>query len=113
MNYQANLTYHRGNQRRNQQSNFNFSGNNNNYSGRQSGNSNGNQFGGGNFNQTMNPSDKIKGKNPANEEELKEKSYCWFRFKKNFVPNPMTNRRSAYVAENEGHMLLRMEGVCH
>ncbi|KAH9699980.1 Beta-myrcene/(E)-beta-ocimene synthase 2 [Citrus sinensis] len=86
------------------------SGNNNNYSGRQSGNSNGNQFGGGNFNQTMNPSDKIKGKNPANEEELKEKSYCWFRFKKNFVPNPMTNRRSAYVVENEGHMSLRMKG---
>ncbi|KAH9699983.1 Beta-myrcene/(E)-beta-ocimene synthase 2 [Citrus sinensis] len=79
-------------------------------SGRQSGNSNGNQFGGGNFNQTMNPSDKIKGKNPANEEELKEKSYCWFRFKKNFVPNPMTNRRSAYVVENEGHMSLRMKG---
>ena len=41
MDYQANLASHRGNQRRNWQLNFNFGGNNNNYSGRPSGNSNG------------------------------------------------------------------------
>lgn len=72
----------------------------------------------------MNPSDKIKGKNPADEEELKGPcqicfrknhiaAHYWFRLKKNFVPNPMTNRRSASIAENEGHMSLIMEGVCH
>ena len=50
MDYQANLAYHRGNQRRNWQSNFNFGGNNNNYGGRPARSSNGKQPGGNNFN---------------------------------------------------------------
>ena len=80
MDYQANLAYHRGNQMRIQQPNFNFGGNNNNYSGRLVGSSNGKQPGGNNFNRVMNPSEKFKGKNPTDEEE--PKGLCHICFKK-------------------------------
>ncbi|KAH9666887.1 ABC transporter G family member 40 [Citrus sinensis] len=111
---QAHLAYQRGNQRRNWQGNFNFNGNNNSYGGRQPGNSNARQFGGGNFNQSSNASDKAKGKSQIDEDEPKgpcqicfrknhTAAHCWYRFKKNYVPNQMPNRRSAYVAENGGN----------
>ena len=114
MDYQANLAYHRGNQRRNWQANFNFNGNNNNYDGKQPGNSNRKQFGGGNFNQSSNAFDKIKGKSQIDENEPKgpcqiyyrknhTAAHCWYRFKKNYIPNQIQNRRSAYVAENRGN----------
>lgn len=107
MDYQANLAYHRGIQRRNWQPN-------NNYSGRPAGSSNGKQPGGYSFNQNMNSSDKFKGKNSADEEEPKgpcqicfRKNHTatsyWYKFKKNYVPNQAPNRRSAYIAENGGH----------
>ena len=81
MDYQANLAYHRGNQSRNWQPNFNFGGNNNNYGERSTGSSNGKQPGGNNFNQAMNPSNKFKGKNPTNEKEPKRP--CQICFRKN------------------------------
>ena len=62
----------------------------------------------------MNSSDKFKGKNPTDEEEPKGPcqicfrknhiaTHYWYRFKKNYVPNKASNRRSAYIVENGGH----------
>ncbi|KAH9687889.1 Integrase catalytic domain-containing protein [Citrus sinensis] len=62
----------------------------------------------------MNPSEKFKGKNPTDEEEPKgpcqicfrknhTAAHCWYKFKKNYVPNQVPNRMSAYITENGGH----------
>ena len=83
VDYQANLAYHRENQMRNWQPNFNFGGNNNNYGRRPVGSSNGKQPGGNNFNYVMNLLDKFKGKNPIDEKE--PKGPCQFCFRKNHI----------------------------
>ena len=64
INYQANIAYYRGNQRRNWQSNFNNTGNVANQSGRKFGNNSC----GGNFNPIQ---EKMKGKAPTDEEAPK------------------------------------------
>ena len=62
----------------------------------------------------MNPSDKFKGKNHIDEEEPKGPcqicfrknhiaAHCWYKFKKNYVPNQVPNMISAYIVENKGH----------
>ena len=103
IDYQANIAYYRGNQRRNWQSNFNNTGNVANQSGRQFGNN----YSGGNFNPIQ---EKMKGKASTDEEAPKgpcqicfRKNHiavnCWYMFKKNYVPNFAGNKRSAYVVE--------------
>ena len=103
VDYQANIAYYKGNQRRNWQSNFNNTRNITNQSGRQYGTNSG----GGNFNPSQ---EQMKGKAPADEEIPKgpcqicsRKNHiaitCWYRFKENYVPNFAGNKRSAYVAE--------------
>ncbi|KAH9687881.1 Integrase catalytic domain-containing protein [Citrus sinensis] len=58
--------------------------------------------------------EKFKGKNPTDEEEPKgpcqicfrknhTAAHCWYKFKKNYVPNQVPNRMSAYITENGGH----------
>ena len=101
--FQANIAYYRRNQRRNWQPNFNNTGNVTNQNGRQYGSNSG----GGNFNPAQ---EKMKGKAQIDEETPKgpcqicfKKNHtavnCWYRFKKNYVPNFAGNKRSAYVAE--------------
>lgn len=112
MDYQANIAYHRGMQRRNWQENSNNNGrhfgNLNDY------NSGARQFGGGNSNQMQNFQDKIKGKGQTDDEEPKRPCQicyrrihtavkCCYRFKKNFVPKIASNRKSAYIAQTGEH----------
>ncbi|KAH9726484.1 retrovirus-related pol polyprotein from transposon RE2 [Citrus sinensis] len=100
---EANIAYYRRNQRRNWQPNFNNTGNVTNQNGRQYGSNSG----GGNFNPAQ---EKMKGKAQIDEETPKgpcqicfKKNHtavnCWYRFKKNYVPNFAGNKISAYVIE--------------